>query len=137
MFNPLSRFSLDLASIPPRIFGAKWTFKKITRFATFLLIAFACGGCGKSNTPLKVTFRGSALDQSGLVLQVQNITDKHLSCRMDVTNATQKLNATYPFDLGPYQKTEIGVLECLWSFKTGETVRIGTEGFMDLKFNVP
>jgi len=47
-------------------------------------------------------------------------------------NSVQNQARDYSFDLGPYQKTEIGILECNWSFKTGEGVTIRTEGFQDL-----
>lgn len=97
-------------------------------------------GCGQSSAPpapLKVGFRGSALDRAGLVLQVQNTSDKHLSCRMTAVNSVQAQRVNYSFDLAPYNSTEIGVLECGWSFKTGEGVAIQVEGHSPVSFPVP
>jgi hypothetical protein len=56
---------------------------------------------------------------------------------MWAVNNVQNQAKDYSFDLGSYQKTEIGILECGWSFKTGESVTIRTEGFQDFTFNVP
>ena len=129
------------ASIQGNIMKTKsWIAKTIRKIAISLCVLTASlifGGCGKPDAPLSFSFRGSAMDASGLVLQVQNTGDKHLSCRMWAVNSVQNQARDYSFDLGPYQKTEIGILECNWSFKTGEGVTIRTEGFQDFTFNVP
>jgi hypothetical protein len=85
--------------------------------------------------PLKWSFRPSKI--TGLVLQLQNTSDEHLSCKMWAVNKVQEETTRYSFNLSPYENTEIGVLECNWAFQTGETVDIKTEGFADSTFTVP
>jgi len=87
--------------------------------------------------PLQTSFRRSSLDSAGLVLQVQNTSAKSLSCRMVAVNKTMQQRADYPFDLGPYKSTEIGILEAGWTFKSGEAVKIAVEGFSSVEFTVP
>ena len=85
--------------------------------------------------PLKASFRASAI--SGLVLQVQNTSGEYLSCKMWARNSTLNETTSYSFSLDPYKMTEIGILECGWSFQSGESVYIKTEGFADYSFAVP
>ena len=92
--------------------------------------------CGKQ-PPLKTSFRQSSLDNSGLVLQVRNTGSHHLSCHLTARNKTLKQHVNYSFDLAPYSKTEIGLLETGWTFKTGESCEIRTEGFSTISFKVP
>lgn len=87
--------------------------------------------------PIKTTFRQSALDSSGLVLQVHNTGAGHLACKMFVKNKTSGSKADYVFHVSPYAMEEIGILEAGWSFNTGERVRIKTEGYWDITLSVP
>ena len=119
-----------------------WIHKTTTRIVFLLCFLVAClvlNGCSKAppSPPLKISFRGSSLDSNTLVLEVQNTSDKHLSCKMWALNKVQRQTTDYSFSVGPYKMTEIGILECGWMFQTGESVSISTEGFADLNFKVP
>ena len=102
----------------------------------FCLILTGCGA-GKPKAPIEVNFRQSALDSAGLVLQVHNISDKHLSSIMTAQNKLAKEVTKYSFDLAPHGSKEIGLLECNWTFKTGEGVWIETEGYSTVQVLVP
>ena len=56
---------------------------------------------------------------------------------MIAVNKTMQQRSDYPFSLGPYKSTEIGILEAGWTFKSGETVKISVEGFSPIEFTVP
>lgn len=101
-----------------------------------LLLAFLVASCSKP-APLKTSFRRSALDSAGLVLQVRNTSGKSLSCAMTATNKTEGQERRYSFSLAPSGSTEIGIIEAGWSFKSGEAVRIDVEGHRSLTFKVP
>jgi len=88
-------------------------------------------------SPVQTTWRQSALDPNGLVLQVRNTGDRHLSCRLDARNETTRQTVTHTFSVGPNQLTEVGLLEAGWSFKSAERGTIATEGFWDASFTVP
>lgn len=102
----------------------------------FIIISFAWKYF-TSQSPIEVSFRQSALDSSGLVLQVRNNSDKHLACVMTAQNKLVNQVAKYNFDLGPNETKEIGILESGWSFKSGESVWIETEGYATKEFEVP
>lgn len=112
----------------------KWP--NLALVAVMLVSTLLLAGCGKP-APIKTSFRQSALDSSGLVLQVQNTSDHRLSCKMTAKNKTLNQRVNYAFDLGPYASTEIGLLETDWTFKTGESVEIEVEGFSGKSFKVP
>jgi len=105
---------------------------------TPLVSLFAClfTSCSKP-APLSTSFRPSALDSAGLVLQVRNTSSKSLSCAMTATNRTDKQTCRYSFSLAPNGSTEIGLVEAAWSFKSGESVEIAVEGHDSLEFKVP
>ena len=79
---------------------------------------------------MNTSFRRSALDSAGLVLQVRNTSSKSLSCAMTATNKTDGQDCRYSF-------SEIGIVEAGWSFKSGESVRIDVEGHRSLSLQVP
>jgi hypothetical protein len=112
---------------------------KIGSVILILAASFLFSGCSKAPppSPLQITWRGSALDSNGLVMQVHNISNEYLSCKMTAINYTVNQSATYAFNLGPYVTQEIGILECHWSFQSGESVTIQMEGYADLNFKVP
>ncbi len=87
--------------------------------------------------PITISWRTSALDSAGLVMQVQNTSNERLSCMMAAVNETQGQHTAYSFDVGPYKMYEIGIMECGWSFKSGESVAIRSEGYSDYYFKVP
>lgn len=112
--------------------------------AILILAAFFLfSGCGKAPPsspappPLQITWRGSALDSSGLVMQVHNISNEYLECRMTVADHTVNQSDACDFNIGPYAMKEIGILECNWSFESGESVTITTEGYAAFPFKVP
>lgn len=113
-------------------------FCSLSKRSPFIVVIIACAlsACGNS-PPLEVTFRQSLMDSAGLVLQVKNTERKHLSCIMTAENRTYEAKVTYEFSLGPNEHTEIGIVEAAWTFKTGESVTIQTEGFSDMSFRVP
>jgi hypothetical protein len=114
--------------------------KNIGWFVAAFIVGFVIFGYFINKTPaapLELGFRRSSLDSAGLVLQVQNTSTKSLSCRMIAVNNTVQQRADYPFDLGPYKSTEIGILEAGWTFKSGETVKIWCEGFSPVQITVP
>ena len=92
--------------------------------------------CSKP-APLNTSFRRSALDSAGLVLQVRNTSSKSLSCAMTATNKTDGQTCRYSFSLAPSGFNEIGIVEAGWSFKSGESVRIDVEGHRSLSLQVP
>ena len=100
------------------------------------LLAFLLASCSKP-APLNTSFRRSALDSAGLVLQVRNTSSKSLSCAMTATNKTDGQDCRYSFSLAPSGFTEIGIVEAGWSFKSGESVRIDVEGHRSLSLQVP
>jgi hypothetical protein len=73
--------------------------------------------------PLRVDFRRSALEVDGRVLQVQNISDKGLSCTLGHPGGN------YRFFLKPYDSAEFGSLEIGRSFSRGDTYTINVEGY--------
>lgn len=104
-----------------------------------LSVVVGCDGgiTGKPAAPLSVSWRRSALDSAGLVLQVSNTSGHSLSCRLVAQNKTLNQATAYTFDLGPWKSTEIGILEAGWTFKSGEGVWIEVEGFATKSFSVP
>lgn len=111
------------------------------RFGYFLQpVAFAgvvlLSSCSKP-APLNTSFRRSALDSAGLVLQVRNTSGKSLSCAMTATNKTDGQTCRYSFSLAPSGSTEIGIMEAGWSFKSGERIQIDVEGHRGVSFQVP
>jgi hypothetical protein len=86
---------------------------------------------------LSTSFRRSALDSAGLVLQVRDTGDRSLSCVMTATNKVNRQVQRHSFLLAPYASTEVGILESDWSFRSGESVRIEVEGHDELDFKVP
>ena len=102
-----------------------------------LLLSLVLSGCKppQAPAPLSTGFRKSAL--SGLVLQVQNTSDKFLSCKLGALNDTQNQHVVYSFSIDPYKMKEIGIMECNWAFVHGEKILIQTEGYEDLYFTVP
>ena len=93
-------------------------------------------GCARQ-APITTSFRQSALDSGGLVLQVHNTGDGHLSCVMYAENKIMDERRGYAFSLAPYATTEIGILEASWSFKSGERILIQTEGYGNVSLAVP
>jgi hypothetical protein len=87
--------------------------------------------------PVQTTFRGSWLDPNGLVLQVRNTSGKSLSCSMRARNNTMNENMVYRFSVGPWDTTEVGILESGWSWYSGETGYIEVEGCSSVSFTVP
>lgn len=73
--------------------------------------------------PLRCGFRQSALDSNGRVLQVQNISEKGLSCTLGYPGGKLR------FFLKPYDSTEFGALEIGKSFRSGDTFSIDVEGY--------
>jgi len=112
----------------------KWPVQAL--IAMVLVNTLFLTGCWKP-APIKTSFRRSALDSSGLVLQVQNTSGHRLSCKMTAKNKTLNQRVNYAFDLGPYSITEIGLLETNWTFRMGESVEIEVEGFSGKSFKVP
>lgn len=104
--------------------------------ALILPVALLLASCSKPAT-LKTSFRPSALDSAGLVLQVRNTSSKSLSCAMTATNRTDAQKCRHSFSLGPNASVELGILETGWSFKSGESVEIAVEGHRSLDFKVP
>lgn len=88
-------------------------------------------------SPIETSWRQSAIDPAGLVLQVRNPGSRHLSCHLSAFNKMKGQSTEYSFALGPNQQTEIGLLEAGWSFKSRERVTISTEGFWDRSLSVP
>ncbi|RYD59771.1 MAG: hypothetical protein EOP83_20420 [Verrucomicrobiaceae bacterium] len=86
---------------------------------------------------MSTSFRPSALDSAGLVLQVRNTSSKSLSCAMMATNRTDGQVCRHSFSLGPNSLIELGIIETGWSFKSGESVEIAVEGHRSLGFKVP
>jgi hypothetical protein len=107
----------------------------IVRVIIVVLLGFCIFKWWPSKPPITTSFRASAI--SGLVLQVQNTSDKYLSCKLSVLNETEQQNAVYSFSLDPYKMAEIGILEMNWTFMHGEKCLIKTEGYADLNFSVP
>ncbi len=103
---------------------------------TVLSAVVLLSSCSKP-APLNTSFRRSALDSAGLVLQVRNTSGKSLSCAMTATNKTDRQTCRYSFSLAPNSSTEIGLVEAGWSFKSGEDVRIDVEGHRSLSLQVP
>jgi hypothetical protein len=85
--------------------------------------------------PVQTTWRPSAIN--GLVMQVQNTSDKYLSCKLTVVNLTEHQSQRYSYTLDPYKQTEIGLMECNWAFLHGESGRIEVEGYTTKEFTVP
>jgi hypothetical protein len=112
-------------------------------FCAVILVIFAVFGfvAGSKHDaplpPISISWRRSALDSAGLVMQVQNTSNERLSCMMAAVNETQGQHTAYSFDVGPYKISEIGIVECGWSFKSGEGVAIRSEGYSDYFFKVP
>lgn len=96
----------------------------------------ALTACGKP-APLEINFRASRLDSNGLVLIVHNKGNGYLSCKMIARSKVRNQSVSYPFDMGPGGKKEIGLLESGWTFKTGEQVEIEVEGYRSHSFKVP
>ena len=102
----------------------------------YLLPLLMFGGCN-SCAPVEVTFRQSLLDEAGLVLQVHNTSDGHLSCVMEAENNLQKQSVSHSFSLAPYEDMELGIIETGWSFRTGESVVVKCEGKIPYTTTVP
>jgi hypothetical protein len=100
------------------------------------VLAILLVSCSKP-APLSRTFRPSALDSAGLVLQLRNTSSKNLSCAMTATNKTDRQVCRHSFSLGPNASVELGIIETGWSFKSGESVEIKVEGHRSLDFKVP
>ena len=91
----------------------------------------------KPSAPIRISWRPSKLDSNGEVMQVHNGSSEFLSCEMVVTNFIVQQGTNYQFDVGPNSMKEIGIVECGWSFKSGESIAIGTEGYANMFFKVP
>lgn len=91
----------------------------------------------KNHPPISITFSESTW-HSGQVLQVRNTSDTaYLSCKLTVQNTTNGKSRCHNFSIKPAELKEIGVWEMDWSFKTGETICIETEGFNTVSYIVP
>lgn len=104
--------------------------------ALVVLTSLPLASCSK-RAPLDTSFRRSALDSAGLVMQVRNTSNKSLSCGMTASNKTDGQTCRYSFSLAPSGFTEIGIMEAGWSFKSGENVRIDVEGHRAHSLQVP
>jgi len=110
--------------------------RKILSHLAILCFVVVVTSCSKP-APLHTSFRRSALDSAGLVLQVRNTSGKSLSCAMTAINKTDGQTCRYSFSMAPSGFTEIGIMETGWSFKSGESIEIAVEGHRSLDFKVP
>ena len=137
MFASDSRLGRDHSSQerPKQCQGFLGRFRPLLR-PVILTAVVLLSSCSKP-APLNTSFRRSALDSAGLVLQVRNTSGKSLSCAMTAKNKTDGQTCRYSFSLAPSGSTEIGIMEAGWSFKSGERVQIDVEGHRGISLQVP
>jgi hypothetical protein len=85
-------------------------------------------------TYVHVSVRGSLLDSSTAVLQLQNLTDESRSIVVNFYNHESRQAKTIAVDLSPMGNSEIGILEG-WALKPSETFEITCAGYRSVSFN--
>lgn len=85
--------------------------------------------------PIEVQFRDALLG-NGLVLKVNNTSDKTFMAVAVLSNPTTQETKTYRMDIAPNSSNEIGHLEG-WVLASGDNVRIVKDGFKSWEGIIP
>jgi hypothetical protein len=76
----------------------------------------------KPEMPLQLTYRKAVIGP-GLVVGLNNLSERHLAVVLTVTNPTTKQERSFRVDMSPKHTTEIGHLEG-WAFASGDLVKV-------------
>lgn len=110
------------------------------------LAALSVGGCTpETDEPprppsvssiIYVSIRGSMLDSSQGVLMLSNDGDRPVSLELFFESPDTRQVAGYRLDLAAKQRTEVGWMECSWTFLPGEIVTVTAPGYSAARYKV-
>lgn len=89
----------------------------------------------KPALPVVIGFRSSILGK-GLVAEIENTSDRHLTVILAVRNPTLSTARRFNLDLEPRSRVDFGHLEG-WQFASGDEVGLFNDEFGALKVTVP
>lgn len=129
---------------PPKRRTAPWAWVMLGVLLTLGVVVFVMNKGqqqqqraeqSKPEMPLKVSYRKAVL-RPGLVLSMQNQSDRHLAVVLTVANSTTKQERSFRVDVSPKQTAEVGHLEG-WTFASGDTLRIVHTDYRTWQGNLP
>lgn len=115
---------------------------RIFKSTVFVLLTFlavntsAYSGWFSKDLPVAVAFRSSIGGGSLVAYFTNESTDKYLNLKVTYTNKTLNQRKVEAFKLGPKQVTARGWMEG-WSFQSGQTVTLESDGFGTMTVTVP
>ncbi len=115
---------------------------RIFKSTVFVLLTFlavntsAYSGWFSKDLPVAVTFR-KAIGGDSLVAKFTNTSvDQYLAVKVTYSNKSFKDRQAVQIKLGPKQSTERGWAEG-WSFQSGETITLESDGYGTMTVTVP
>lgn len=85
--------------------------------------------------PIEIKYR-SALLGSGLVVAVNNTSDRHLSILATFKNPSLNQEKSFRIDVPPHEKTEVGHREG-WAFTSGDSIMLTHNDYKSWKGSIP
>jgi hypothetical protein len=89
----------------------------------------------KPEIPVKVGYRKAVLGP-GLVLLMENKSERHLAVLLTVANPTTKQQKSFRVDVSPKQTAEVGHLEG-WTFASGDSLKIAHTDYRTWQGSLP
>jgi hypothetical protein len=134
----------ERAASPQKRRTAPWAWVMVGVLATLGLVFFVMdkgqeqqqrAEQRKPDMPLKVGYRKAVLGP-GLVLLMENRSERHLAVVLTVGNPTTKQIKSFRVDVSPKQTAEVGHLEG-WTFASGDSLKIAHTDYRTWQGSLP